>query len=136
MSNKKFELTLTPQNDEWVKLIPNASQNNDIVFNKLIEMAINEGLLLEVISQSLTVADLSKFRTAYSKMQSKRAEYMNDLDVQPMHVERKRVVQTQTVEVENEVVDADDYEEVVVTNKQKSVKKEKKMSHGFDEDTF
>jgi pyruvate formate-lyase activating enzyme-like uncharacterized protein len=135
---KKFEVNLTPQNEEWIKLIPNAVQNNDIIFNKLVEMAINEGLLLEVISQSLTVGDLSKFKTAYSKMQAKRAEHMAELDVQPMHVERKRVVQTQTVEVESEVVDAEDFEEVVEAPK--PAKKEKKMSHGFgngfDESTF
>ena len=136
MANKKFELTLTPQNEEWIKLIPNASQNNDIVFNKLIEMAINEGLLLEVISQSLTVMDLNKFKNGYSKMQTKRAEYMNELEIQPMHVERKRVVQTQTIGVEEEIQDADDYEEVVETPKPKPAKKEKKMSYGFDESTF
>jgi len=133
--SKKFELNLTPQNEEWIKLIPNAAQNNDIVFNKLIEMAINEGLLLEVISQSLTVTDLNKFKNVYAKMQSKRAEYMAELDVTPAHVERKRVVQTSSIEVEQEVVDADDYEEVVETPKTPA-KKEKKISHGFDEDTF
>lgn len=127
---KKFEVNLTPQNEEWIKLIPNATQNNDIIFNKLIEMGINEGLLLEVISQSLTVTDLNKFKNAYAKMQSKRAEYMADLDVQPMHVERKRVVQTQSVEVEQEEIIPEEIEAP------EPPKKTKKHSHGFDEDTF
>jgi len=130
MSIKKFEVTLTPQNEEWIKLIPNATQNSDIVFNKLIEMAINEGILLEVISQSLTVTDLSKFKTSYSKMQSKRAEYMSALDITPSHIERKRVVQTQSTGVEEEEI----IPEEIIPEKQS--KKEKKMSHGFSESTF
>ena len=134
MAIKLFEINLTPQNDEWIKLIPNAGQNSDIIFNKLIDMAINEGLLLEVISQSLSNSDLAKFKTSYGKMQAKRAEYMAELDVTPMHVERKRIVQTQTVKIEEEIQDADDYEESVETPK--PINKEKKMSHGFDESTF
>lgn len=128
----KFEISLTPQNDEWIKLIPNAGVNTDIIMNKLIEMAVNEGLLLEVISQSLTVADLSKFRNSYAKMQAKRAEYMAELDVTPTHVERKRVVQTQTVEVEQEEI----IPEAVAPKPKAQAKPAKKLSTGFDEDTF
>jgi len=124
--SKNFELDLTPQNEEWVKLIPNATKNMDIVFNKLIEMAINEGLLLEVISQSLTVTDLQKFKTTYSKMQTKRAGFLNDLDVAPIQTERKKVTQTQTIEVEAETISK--------PTKQKPKKEVK--SHGFDEDVF
>lgn len=133
---KKMEVNLTPQNDEWINLIPNAQQNLDIVFNKLIEMAINEGLLLEIISQSLTLNDLSKFKSSYSKIQAKRAEYMADLDVQPMHVERKRIVQTQTVEVEQEVQDADEIEVRQQKNHKPTKKVTKTHSHGFEEDSF
>ena len=129
MATKKFELNLTPQNEEWVKLIPNQSQNVDIVFNKLIESSINEGLLLEVISQSLTVSDLYKFKNAYSKIQSKRAEHMASLEITPAHIERRRVVQTQTIEVEEEEIIPEDIQPP-------KHKKEKKVSHGVDESTF
>ena len=125
MANK-LEVNLTPQNQEWIKLIPNSVMNQDIVFNKLIEMAICDGLLLEVISNSLTVGDLSKFKTAYSKMQSKRAGFLEDLDVVPTATERKKA----QTEVEVEVVE---------NTPPKPVRKAKKpavKSHGFDEDTF
>lgn len=132
MASKKFEINLTPQNEEWIKLIPNQTQNNDIVFNKLIEMAINEGLLLEVISQSLTMGDLSKFKTAYGKMQTKRAGFLDELDVTPSHVERKRVVQTMSVEVDEEEILPT--VEIKEPPKQKKKVAEKKV--GWDEDTF
>ena len=127
----KLEVNLTPQNQEWIKLIPNSTLNQDIIFNKLIEMAISEGLLLEVISNSLTVGDLSKFKTAYSKMQSKRAEFLDDLDVTSTHVERKSTKQTFVEEVEEEVVEP-------TPAPKKTVKKtpKPKTTHGFDEDTF
>ncbi len=126
-----LEINLTPQNQEWIKLIPNAAVNQDIVFNKLIESAISEGLLLEVISNSLTVGDLSKFKNTYSKMQSKRAGFLEDLDVTPTHVERKSVKQTFVEEVEEEEIIPEPKKKVV----KRSPKKELK-SHGFDEDTF
>lgn len=132
MSVKKFEFQLTPQNEEWVKLIPNPTQNIDIVFNKLIDASINEGLLLEVISQSLTVTDLSKFKTAYSKIQSKRAEHMADLEITPPHIERRKVTHTQSVEIEEEEI----IPEELHIPPPKPVKKEKKISHGFDEQIF
>ena len=140
---KKFEINLTPQNEEWIKLIPNAVQNNDIIFNKLIEAAISEGLLLEVISQSLTVGDLAKFKNGYAKMQTKRAEYMSELDVTPIQIERKRatpqvpqVPQTplqtvQPTETEQEEINQEKVREISTLKPNK-----RKMSHGFDEDTF
>lgn len=131
MAAKKFEIVLTPQNEEWVKLIPNPNQNMDIVFNKLIDSSINEGLLLEVISQSLTVSDLAKFKNAYAKIQLKRAEHMADLEISPPHIERRKVVQTQSVEVEAEDIIPEDIPAPTPTPK-----KEKKFSHGFDESTF
>lgn len=128
---KAFEINLTPQNDEWIKLIPTSSpQNIDIVMNKLIDAAINEGLLLEIISQSLTISDLAKFKTLYSKMQSKRLEYMNELEITPTQVERKKVIQSQPIEsdIETEIP-----EELPV---KPAPNKGKKVSHGFDESTF
>ncbi len=128
---KKFEIDLTPQNEEWVKLIPNTEQNQNLIFNKLIEMAINNGLLLDVISQSLTLSDLTKFKSAYSKMQSKRAEYMDGLDIGSMYVEKKRVISIPTTVEENNTIVRND-------NLQKSEnarKPEKKVS-GFTESTF
>ena len=128
---KAFEINLTPQNDEWIKLIPTSSpQNIDIVMNKLIDAAINEGLLLEIISQSLTISDLAKFKTLYSKMQSKRIEYMTELEITPTQVERKKVIQSQPVEsdIETEIP-----EELPV---KPAPNKGKKVSHGFDESTF
>ena len=134
MATKKFELNLTPQNEEWVKLIPNPAQNMDIVFNKLIDTSINEGLLLEVISQSLTVSDLSKFKNSYSKVQTKRAEHMADLEITPAHIERKKVVHTQSIEVEEEEIIP---EELPPPPKPKTKPApEKKISHGFDESVF
>jgi len=130
MANK-LEVSLTPQNQEWIKLIPNTTVNQDIVFNKLIEMAISGGLLLEVISNSLTVGDLSKFKNAYSKMQSKRAGFLEDLDVTPTVTERKSIKQTFVEEVETETIDPEPVRKVV----KKSPKKEVK-SHGFTEDSF
>lgn len=128
---KAFEINLTPQNDEWIKLIPTSSpQNIDIVMNKLIDAAINEGLLLEIISQSLTISDLAKFKTLYSKMQSKRLEYMTELEITPTQVERKKVIQSQPIEsdIETEIP-----EELPV---KPAPNKGKKVSHGFDESTF
>ncbi len=128
---KAFEINLTPQNDEWIKLIPTSSpQNIDIVMNKLIDAAINEGLLLEIISQSLTISDLAKFKTLYSKMQSKRLEYMTELEITPTQVERKKVIQSQPVEP---VIETDIPEELPV---KPAPNKGKKVSHGFDESTF
>ena len=128
---KAFEINLTPQNDEWIKLIPTSSpQNIDIVMNKLIDAAINEGLLLEIISQSLTISDLAKFKTLYSKMQSKRIEYMTELEITPTQVERKKVIQSQPVEP---VIETDIPEEMPV---KPAPNKGKKVSHGFDESTF
>ncbi len=128
---KAFEINLTPQNDEWIKLIPTSSpQNIDIVMNKLIDAAINEGLLLEIISQSLTISDLGKFKTLYSKMQSKRIEYITELEITPTQVERKKVIQSQPVEP---VIETDIPEELPV---KPAPNKGKKVSHGFDESTF
>lgn len=128
---KAFEINLTPQNDEWIKLIPTSSpQNIDIVMNKLIDAAINEGLLLEIISQSLTISDLAKFKTLYSKMQSKRLEYMTELEITPTQVERKKVIQSQPVEP---VIETEIPEELPV---KPAPNKGKKVSHGFDESTF
>ena len=128
---KAFEINLTPQNDEWIKLIPTSSpQNIDIVMNKLIDAAINEGLLLEIISQSLTISDLAKFKTLYSKMQSKRIEYITELEITPTQVERKKVIQSQPVEP---VIETDIPEELPV---KPAPNKGKKVSHGFDESTF
>ena len=128
---KAFEINLTPQNDEWIKLIPTSSpQNIDIVMNKLIDAAINEGLLLEIISQSLTISDLAKFKTLYSKMQSKRIEYMTELEITPTQVERKKVIQSQPIESD---IETDIPEELPV---KPAPNKGKKVSHGFDESTF
>jgi len=124
-----LEVNLTPQNQEWIKLIPNSAVNQDIVFNKLIEMAISDGLLLEVISNSLTVGDLSKFKTAYSKMQAKRAGFLEDLDVAPTVTERKKPV-TEANDVEVEEV------EITTPKPVRKAKKAAVKSHGFDEDTF
>lgn len=133
MAEKKFEIRLTPQNEEWVNLIPNGSQNTDIVMNKLISASINEGLFLEVISQSLTLADLAKFKVSYSRLQTKRAEHMADLEITPTHVERKKVVQTQTMEIEQEEIIPED----LPVQKSKNVTKPTKItSHGFDEQSF
>lgn len=128
---KGFEINLTPQNDEWIKLIPNSPQNVDIVMNKLIEAAINDGMLLEIIAQSLTVPDLLKFKTMYSKMQLKRVEYMSDLEITPHHIERKKVVQTQIIETDSEEIIPEE-----ITVKQTTPIKPKKPSHGFSEDSF
>ena len=128
---KAFEINLTPQNDEWIKLIPTSSpQNIDIVMNKLIDAAINEGLLLEIISQSLTISDLAKFKTLYSKMQSKRIEYITELEITPTQVERKKVIQSQPIESD---IETDIPEELPV---KPAPNKGKKVSHGFDESTF
>src|SRR5574344_337218 len=128
---KAFEINLTPQNDEWIKLIPTSSpQNIDIVMNKLIDAAINEGLLLEIISQSLTISDLAKFKTLYSKMQSKRLEYMTELEITPTQVERKKVIQSQPVESD---IETDIPERLPV---KPGPSKGKKVSHGFDESTL
>ena len=127
--SKNFEIDLTPQNEEWIKLTPNTTKNTDIIFNKLIETAINEGLLLEVISQSLTLADLKKFKTTYGKMQTNRAGFLDELDVVPTHVERKKVTQTVIAEVEEETV-------APAPPKKKTQPKKKPTTHGFDEDTF
>jgi len=125
-NNKKFEINLTPHNEEWIKLIPNPSQNMDNIFNKLVDITKDDGLLLEIITQCLTVADLSKFKTAYSKMNAKRAEHVADLDINVVQVERKKPIQTQIVEQE------EIHQEPIKSNS----KKEKKMTHGFDESTF
>lgn len=120
MATKKFEINLTPQNDEWVKLIPNPSQNMNNLFNKLIDASIDEGLFLEVVAQSLTVPDLAKFKTAYSKLQTKRAEHIADLEMSSGQIERRKTV-VQPIE-----------EEVVPTKKETK----KTHSHGFTEDSF
>jgi len=125
--SKKFEVNLTPQNEEWINLIPNASKNIDIIFNKLIETSINEGLLLEIISQSLTLPDLKKFKTSYGKMQTSRAGFLQDLNITPQQIERKRVTQTVTSELDDELVEPEP--------PKKTVKKVEKKS-GWDEDTF
>jgi len=135
MAQNKLEIVLTPQNDEWIKLIPNQTQNLNIVFNKLIDAAIGEGLLLEVISQALTISDLSKFKTSYARIQSKRAEYMADLEITPPHIERRKVVQTQSIEIDEEDIIPEDIKPVS-TQSAASPKKEKKISHGFDESVF
>lgn len=127
--SKNFQVDLTPQNEEWIKLIPNASKNIDIVTNKLLETSIIEGLLLEAISQSLTTTDLQKFKTAYNKMQAKRTSFMEDLDITPAKVERKKVTQTVVAEVEEEEI-IPELEEV------KTQKTKQKSGPSWDEDTF
>lgn len=129
---KGFEINLTPQNDEWIKLIPNSPQNVDIVMNKLIEAAINDGMLLEIIAQSLTVSDLLKFKTMYSKMQLKRVEYMSDLEITPHHVERKKIIQTQIIETDEEEIIPEEINVKPIVQQPKT----KKPNHGFDESTF
>ena len=123
MTAKKLELELTPQNEEWIKLIPNPTKNLNIVLNRLIDVCMNDGMLLEVISQSLTVSDLSKFKTGYSRMQRKRAEHMADLDVSLPHIERKRL-------------DDEEPSMEVSSKEDLTTKKEKKISHGFTEEQF
>jgi hypothetical protein len=133
MPNKKFEIQLTPQNDEWINLIPNPTQNMDVIFNKIVDLVINEGIFLEVISQSLTLNDLSKFKMTYAKMQATRAKHMLDLEITPTQTERKKITQIKTVEVEKEIIIPD---EIKVPVETKIEKKEKKMSHGFSEESF
>ncbi len=129
MTSRKLEVNLSPQNEEWINLIPNLIQNGDIVFNKLIDMAINEGLFLEVISQSLTVSDLSKFKNAYSRIQAKRSAHMAELETTPLYTERKKSSNNDTFEGEEEII----LEETKTLHHKKP---EKKMTHGFDEETF
>lgn len=124
MANKKFEVILTPHNEEWLKLIPNPSQNIDIIFNKLIDITKDDGLLLEIISHSLTVSDLAKFKNAYSKMNTKRAEHVAGLDLNKFDPPKS---------IHPKIVDT---EELPVEPKTTNSKKEKKISHGFDESTF
>lgn len=129
MTDKKFGINLTPQNDEWIKLIPNPNQNMDFVINKLVSVCINDGTFLEIISQSLTLSDLSKFKLAYSKLQSKRAEHIADLDINSAQPERKK---TPTVNV-----DSDGFNEIT-KSPQPIIKKDakKQLGHGFAEDSF
>ena len=130
MANKKtFELSLTPQNEEWVKLIPNHTQNIDIIMNKLIDTAISEGLMLEVISGTLTITDLRKFSASYEKLQSTRASFFEGLDIAPVHTERKKVTQTVSTEIEQETIEAK-------PKKEKTKKENTKKAVGFDEDVF
>lgn len=94
MASKNFEIQLTPQNDEWVKLIPNSDQNMHLIMNKLIEHCIDDGVFLAIISKSLTLADLIKFKSAYSKLHSKRMEYITALDIRlSQQLEVKKPIQ-------------------------------------------
>jgi len=127
--SKNFEINLTPQHEEWIKLIPNASKNMDIVFNKLIEYSINDNILLEIISQTLTVADLQKFKNSYSKMQSKRASFIDDLEITKKSMKH--------IEIVDEPKIIEDLEPIKKETKiSQKPKQSKKVSHGFDEDTF
>ena len=54
---------------------------------------------------------------------------MTELEITPHHVERKKLVQTQIVEVDQEDIVP---EEISVKQPQKT----KKPSHGFSEDSF
>ena len=130
-AKNNLEVNLTPQNQEWVKLIPNPTQNLDIIFNNLIDASIREGLLLEVISQSLAVSDLSKFKNAYGRIQAKRAAHMAELEIAPPQIERKKVIHTESVEAEEELVEVEE-----IKPAQLPKKKEKKLSHGFEESEF
>jgi len=127
MPNKSLTVNLTPQNEEWISLIPNQTQNLDIFFNKLIDFSISDGLFLEVISQSLTVADLSKFKTAYSRIQAKRAVHMAELETTPLYVDKRKTNDSLTEE--DEIIQE---ESSVVPPK----KQEKKLTHGFSETEF
>jgi len=118
---KNLEIDLTPQNEEWINLIPSKSKNLDLIINKLVELSIHEGLLLEVISQTLTLPDLKKFRTSYGKLQSTRNSFLDDLDVTPTQIERKKVTQTMVTDIEQEQV---------------KPKKTEKKSSGWSEDSF
>jgi len=128
--SKNFEINLTPQHEEWIKLIPNASKNMDIVFNKLIEYSMKDNILLNIISQTLTVADLQKFKNSYSKMQSKRAAFIDDLEI----TKKTTIKQIEMLD-EPEII-----EELEPIKKETKIsqkpKQSKKVSHGFDEDTF
>ena len=63
MATPKFEVDLTPQNEEWIKLIPNAPKNMDIIINKLIEQAIknirdqNKALIIQTDKLKLAKVD-------------------------------------------------------------------------------
>ena len=60
-------------------------------------------------------------------MQTNRAGFLDELDVVPTHVERKKVTQTVIAEVEEETVAPE-------PPKKKSKKEDKQV--GWDEDTF
>lgn len=128
MATKKFEISLTPHNDEWVKLIPNPEQNMDIIFNQLIDNSIRDGSFIEVISHKLTIADLSKFKTSYSKMNTKRAEHIAALDITSTQIERTGMDTKVSEEVE-ELHEEDPPKKTIV-------KKDKKLTHGFLEESF
>lgn len=129
---KKFEIQLTPQNEEWIGLIPNPLQNVDILFNKLFDSAVNGGNFLEIISQSLTLNDLAKFKVAYNKMQQKRAEHIAGLDIGGQDKKNQMVVE----QIQQNTVEKEIFEDVKKTKEEKPAKKEKKISHGFDEMEF
>lgn len=132
MSHKKIEFIVMPQNEEWINLIPNMEKNKDIIFNKLIELAVNDGLILDAVAASLTVADLFKFKASYSKMQSKRAEFFDEVGAtnRAPKVSKRQSKIDETVESE---VEAAQEQTIPVQPIKKEVKK---MTHGFDEDSF
>jgi len=133
MSVKKIDLKLSPQNDEWMKMIPNIAQNRDIILNKLIEVSINDGLLLEIISQSLTITDLSKFKDIYTKMYTERAQHISDLENPSIHIERKKKIHVEKTEVYDDISCSDGNP---IPLKAKQITTQEKNSNGFDEQTF
>jgi len=114
--SKKNEiiLDLTPQNLEWIELIPFQNKNIEIVFNKLLSTSIENSNFLEVISKTLNVSDLQKFKTSFLKMQNKRNEC---LEILKCPTESKNLLKENISEEKIEI-------DVV------------KTPHGFAEDTF
>ena len=112
----------------------------DILFNKLIDVSINEGLFIKIISQTLTVSDLAKFKTVYTKMNIKRLEHIADLKITPLQIEQKEMISTQIIEYDDSLMTNTTKEEMftmdTIKEEIESPKKEKQQNHGFDEDSF
>lgn len=126
MAIKKFEVKLTPQNEEYVNLIPNLTLNLDIILNKMIDAAVEDGTLLSTTTTSLNVNDLSRFKSSYEKLQSKRKSYMDALEVTLPYTKRSVA----------DVYEEDVYEVVDEPVERLPKVKEQKLSHGFTETDF
>jgi len=124
-----LSIKLNPQNEEWIGLIPNQTKNLDNFFNKLIEESVRSGDFIRIITETLSITDLQKFKVSYTRLNSKIEKCLEELEVEkttPQQPQSPEEIEEREEEATGGIIQQDeDYEDTLIGN-----------SGGFSEGVF